>query len=182
MRYEGPVPDLAGCRGHRRGKKARKVCTSLLRGWVRPRLRPKARRCRPPSWPLTRTGLSGAPCVKALPIRLETSCPMRVRSQSTGSVIATLVSMMRPGDAVRSSSKTCSRTGSSGRFASRLRVMPPPSRPRAKSRTLSIRSDMRVTVELIISRTRSSLWSRSAPERCNSLAPALIAASGLRRS
>ena len=50
-----------------------------------------------------------------------------------------------------------------GRFPSS--VMPPPRRPRAKSRTLSIKPDMRVTVVLIMSRTRSSLSSCRRPER-----------------
>jgi hypothetical protein len=51
----------------------------------------------------TRTGLSGAPCVKAFPIKFETSWPMRIRSQLTGSVIANPFSIVRSIAPVRSS-------------------------------------------------------------------------------
>ncbi len=76
----------------------------------------------------TRTGVSFALCVRALPIKFDASCPIRVRSQLTGFVIPKAVSIRRWGDAVRNSSTTCSRTGSSGWLASRFNVMSPPTR------------------------------------------------------
>ena len=85
----------------------------------------------------TSIGTPGAPCVTALAIRFEASCPSLPGSQSTGSSIEKWVMIWRSGAIVRISPTTCSRTGARGCAAWRVSVSPSPSLPRAKSRTFS---------------------------------------------
>ena len=77
-----------------------------------------------------------------------------------------------------SSSMTCRRTGSNGFSLSRVVTNPPPNRPRAKSRTFSISSDMREMLRSICTAISAALSGR----RTRSRVPAATEASGFLRS
>ena len=100
----------------------------------------------------TRTGLSAEPWVSALPSRLENNCAMRPLSQSTGRVTSNSVSIRRVRIAWRAVRRSPGRAPAPALAVLRFSAMPPPSRPRAKSSTLSISADIRATLCCISAR------------------------------
>ena len=101
-------------------------------------------------------------------------------SQFTRSGNTKSVSMVRAVAPVCNSLTTCCKIGSRSTPASRESVRPPPRRPRAKSRTLSIRPDIRTTLPCIMSRICAPRLLKASLRR--RLAPPAMEARGLRRS
>ena len=176
----GPGP--AGSAARRRARTAGTGARSPPAGSARRRWRPTARSVRRRSTRCTRTGASGAPCVSALPSRLESSCAMRARSQSTGSVESERRSRS-PGPGRRRAvrRRPARSTGSERLVASRVE--------REAAAQAAAREIQHVVDQLghardavLHQRDDASSPSRSSGVFCSSLAPASIEASGLRRS
>ena len=90
----------------------------------------------------TRTGCICGAVSQCVASRLENNCAILTRSQFTGSVRSNVGSRSRaPARLSRNSLTTCSSTGCNGSRVAVQASRPPPSRPRAKSSTLSIRPD-----------------------------------------
>ena len=135
-----------------------------------------------PSWQRasTRTGRSASPCSSALASRLSSNWARRLQSQTTAVSSANCAVIVRPGWATRLSATTSCNSAARSSCACKATGMPPPSRPRAKSSTSWIISDMCSTLPWI---RRTLRCAAAGNGSSNSISAAmLIACSGLRRS